>query len=239
MIIEHPIEWDDVKVARLWDHYARSNVPYFSDLHGGDVLRMSGISLSRPLSVLDFGCGPGFIWDHLRRMGSAWLYTGVDFSEKSVEHVRRRAEGDPHFAGADKIDGLPTAHKRHSFDVLLLLEVVEHLNDEHLHATLTEAVRLLKPGGLLVISTPNDEDLSQATRFCPQCGVLFHEWQHVRSWSERSLVEHLQGYGFSARRVRALNLSMLGPLRGLADRLLGLIRRHRPKPHLVAVFEKA
>lgn len=240
MFVEHPIDWDDTKVARLWDYYAvNSQVPYFSELHGLDVLRQSNLPLSEPLSVIDFGCGPGFIWQHLKNSGSAWRYTGIDFSATSVEKLRKRADGDSNFVEARQVEGIPTPLEGGAYDVMLLLEVVEHLNDQHLDATFGEAARLVRRGGHLVISTPNDENLALTTKLCPECGAKFHEWQHVRSWSSDALVKHLAGFGFTPVRVLTLNLSMLGLMRGTADRLLALARRRRrAKPHMIVVFKR-
>jgi SAM-dependent methyltransferase len=237
-VTEHEIEWTDEQVSRLWDYYSRAcPVPYFSELYGGEILKQSGLPLDAALRVLDFGCGPGFLWDHLQRRGSNWAYTGVDFSADSVAKLRLKAEGNPRFAGAHEIETLPTPLADAQFDVVMILEVVEHLRDDYLDGTLREAARLLKKGGCLVVSTPNDEDLSQAIKFCPECGARFHEWQHVRSWTSDSLIRCLAGYGFEPRRIRKLNFGARGILRYAYHRLRRAVRSE-PEPHMLVVFQK-
>lgn len=238
----HTIDWDDAKVARLWNYYARTppfSDAYFSKVYGERLLLCSDLPLQKDLRVLDLGCGPGFMWDHLVGFRSRWHYTGLDFSADSVVELCAKAAGHPLFDGAETIRRLPSHLPAEHFDVVLLIEVVEHLRDDHLGSTLAEAARLLKVGGLLLITTPNDEDLSKATKFCPECGALFHEWQHVRSWTPSVLTARLTDNGFSVRLLKTLDLSqsgVRGKLVGLARTLLGHPRAH---PHLLAVFKKS
>jgi 2-polyprenyl-3-methyl-5-hydroxy-6-metoxy-1,4-benzoquinol methylase len=238
---EHEIEWDDIKISRLWDYYSRT--PAFSDVYfakafGHHILRHSGLPLGEPLEVLDFGCGPGFIWDHLHQLGARWRYTALDFSRDSVKKVIEKGKGDEHFKGAKHISSLPTDLPQTHFDIVLLLEVIEHLNDAYLDGTLAEVARLLKQGGLVIITTPNEEDLSKSKKLCPECGAIFHEWQHVRSWSVRSLTVRLKQYNFSLRMAKTLDFTaqeVLGKMRRIAKRL----RTGDPgNPHLIAVFQK-
>ena len=78
----HEINWDDEKISRLWNYYSRSSLisnMYFTNVFGKQILLNSGLPLDEKLNVLDFGCGPAFLWDHLRRMNANWFYTGLDF----------------------------------------------------------------------------------------------------------------------------------------------------------------
>ena len=244
---EHRIDWNDVTVSRLWNYYSRTAPQsglYFSKLFGDDILRATRLPLGDALRVLDFGSGPGFLWDHLQRMGSRWTYTGLDFSSDSVDALRRKAEGHACFGSALAVTGLPAELPASQFDAALMIEVVEHLDDARLGASLDEVSRLLKPGGALVITTPNEEDLAQSTKFCPDCGAIFHEWQHVRSWSVRGLANSVCPHGFQLRFAQALDFAARARLRRASPlrRLLHLVRsrfgRPAAQPHLIAVFER-
>lgn len=238
---EHRIEWDDAKVSRLWDYYSHTppySEMYFSKVHGDRILRRSGIPLHRSLEVLDFGCGPGFIWDHLVALGSKWLYTGLDFSPASVATVRQKAEGQRQFRGAHHVHRLPVNLDGGQFDVVLLIEVVEHLKDEYLDATLAESVRLLKRGGVAVITTPNEEDLARSTKICPECGAVFHEWQHVRTWSAQSLSARARRHGLEVRTARGLDFGAQGLLSQTTRLARRLLRGNPGTPHLLGVFYK-
>lgn len=241
------IEWTDSQVSRLWDYYARTppySEMFFASRFGRQLLRESGLPLRQPLEVLDFGCGPGYIWDHLRDMDAQWRYSALDFSQASVVEMQRRGAGHERFRGAMHVTSLPTALPAAGFDAVLLFEVVEHLNDVHLQATVQEATRLLKHGGMLVISTPNNEDLSQSHRFCPSCGAVFHQWQHVRSWNFETLARYLGAEGFIPAHHRTTDFEATE--RTLGSHLLAarrfvrsLLRRPAGDPHLIAVFRRS
>ena len=240
MFKQHDIEWDDAKIARLWDYYsAVESTPYFSDLHGGDLLKATGLPLSAPLRHLDFGCGNGYLWDHLKRMRASWRYTGIDFSAKSVETVQAKSLSDPHFEQAFQIRSLPTPLPAEGYDVVTIIEVVEHLNDDYLLTTLTEATRLLRPGGHLVISTPNSERLKDNHKFCPDCGSIFHEWQHVRSWTQHSLGDYVVKFGFAVERTVITNFGAVGLPRRAVALAKRLLDRNYKAPHMMMVFRKA
>lgn len=243
---EHEIEWDDKKVSRLWNYYSRTlpySEVYFSKVFGHHILRHSGLPLGEPLDVLDFGCGPGFIWDHLNKQGAHWRYTALDFSHDSVAKVIKKANGHENFKSAQHISSLPADLPGAHFDVVLLFEVVEHLNDAYLDGTLAEVARLLRQGGVVVITTPNEEDLSKSKKFCPECGAIFHEWQHVRSWGVGSLSAHLKQYGFSLRMAKTLDFTtqdftVQGVLRKIKQIARRLLTGDPGTPHMIAVFQK-
>ncbi len=241
MFHEHPIKWDDATVARLWNWYART-APfrdlYFARRFGDQILRASGLPAGEPLTVLDFGCGPGFLYDHVRGAGARWTYIGADFSADSARQLRERAGGDPQFGGAHHLTALPVPLPDASVDAAFLVEVVEHVEDDYLLPTLREMRRLLKPDGRLVISTPNGENLAASMRLCPECGAIFHEWQHVRSWNAGSLAACLRGEGFVAERLAAHDFFGSDPLRALFYAMRRAVKREA-RPHLLGVFRPA
>lgn len=103
----------------------------------------------RPGRLLDVGCGPGQLLEAARARG--WEATGVDPSPFSVE--RARALGFTAHEGMLEDLRLPAA----SFDALALLQVVEHVPDPR--PLLAECRRLLRPGGALLVATPNPASL--------------------------------------------------------------------------------
>jgi len=105
--------------------------------------------LRRPGSLLDVGFGPGFLLEAARRRG--WRSTGVDPSPFSVARARERGL-DVHQGLLEDLH-LPAG----SFDAITLMQVIEHVVDPH--ALLSECMRLLRPGGALVVATPNPVSL--------------------------------------------------------------------------------
>ena len=103
------------------------------------------------LRIADIGCGAGLVCEPLAARGAQVV--GVDAASKSIAAARLHA-ADSGLA-IDYRVGEPQAVLRdgETFDVLLLLEVVEHV--DHLQTFVRDASRKLKPGGLLLVSTIN------------------------------------------------------------------------------------
>jgi ubiquinone/menaquinone biosynthesis C-methylase UbiE len=98
--------------------------------------------------VLDAGCGSGY---GAAELSAAADVVGMDISAEAVQHARRTfSRPRVHFLqGA--CESLPFADT--SFDLVLAFEVIEHL--ERWQQLLTEARRVLRPSGALLVSTPN------------------------------------------------------------------------------------
>lgn len=103
------------------------------------------------LSILDIGCGGGLVSEPMARLGAK--VTGIDPAERNI------AVASIHAAESGlKIDYLATdaeavAASGRQFDIVLNLEVVEHVADLSLY--LKTCVQLVKPGGLMLVATIN------------------------------------------------------------------------------------
>jgi len=100
--------------------------------------------------VLDAGCGLGYGSELLLRAGAAEV-TGVDVAEAVVEAARARAPEGITFVQADLVGELGLSDGQ--FDLVVCFEVIEHLEERD--RAITEMRRVLAPGGLLVMSSPN------------------------------------------------------------------------------------
>jgi len=103
------------------------------------------------LSVLDIGCGGGLVAEPLARLGAK--VTGIDPGVETIAAAKTHAQG----AGLDIAYWAATAEEvavsGDMFDAVLLLEVVEHVPD--VPAFLKRIAPLVKPGGIMVLSTLN------------------------------------------------------------------------------------
>ena len=99
--------------------------------------------------VLDAGCGDGY-FAHLLRLAGGDV-TGVDYSARSIAFAKLLDE-TAHFEVANIAKlSFPDG----SFDVVFLIEVLEHLTPEERDLILKELSRVLKPGGKLIVSAPS------------------------------------------------------------------------------------
>jgi 2-polyprenyl-3-methyl-5-hydroxy-6-metoxy-1,4-benzoquinol methylase len=200
----HPVKWTRSKSARFWDYI--SSRPafreiYFSRLVGDSVVKLvkrNGARLKG--EILDFGCGPGYLVESLLRNGVA--AEGADFSADSVQLLRDRLAENALFRGAHVLDSIPSSLPSERYDVVFFVETIEHLLDEDLSDTIAEIRRILKPGGQIIVTTPNDEDLDKNECLCPDCGASFHRIQHVRQWTAESLTSYLRLRGFERVAIR-------------------------------------
>jgi ubiquinone/menaquinone biosynthesis C-methylase UbiE len=196
---EHEIEWTDEKVKRFWDFY--NNYPafedhWFSKAFGSAIVKFIQKFIPLRGNVLDYGIGKGHLAPHVLDNKKINLYA-IDFSAETVNNINKQFQGIENFKGCSLVQGFPSPFPENNFDVVMLIEAIEHLTDDYLNPTLKEAQRILKPGGVLVITTPNNEDLKSRNVMCPDCGCVFHRVQHVRSFTASALQDQVNKFGFS------------------------------------------
>ena len=108
--------------------------------------------------VLDLGSGEGFGSAILA--DSARSVSGIDIDERTVEHSRLNYESpNLDFRVASAVDLGDFADD--AFDAVVAFEVIEHVMEQE--RVLAEVARVLAPGGLLIVSTPERRAYSEAT----------------------------------------------------------------------------
>lgn len=197
---EHNIQWTDEKIERLWNYYSKNNSfkeNYFTKMVGEDLLARSQniVGNLNNKKIVDFGCGPGFLLDHLKKLRiKPKKYIGLDTSENSLNIIKRKKTDFE--KKTYNLKNLQDIALEKNIDLCFLLEVVEHLDDYQLSSTMKSIFTTLKPGGILILTTPNNETLQDSESFCPECGCIYHKWQHIRSWDEKNLKQLLLRNGF-------------------------------------------
>ena len=100
------------------------------------------------LEILDYGCGNGWLTKYLAPFGRI---TGIDLSDEGIRQASEMYPGH-RFIRAAYFDHFAESE---SFDAVVSQEVIEHISYEEQADYLSECHRLLRPGGQLVITTPN------------------------------------------------------------------------------------
>lgn len=234
------IVWTPEYVRRFWSYLGQSahaERAYFSS-HSGDALVelvKKHVPLTPDMRILDFGCGPGFLVERLVSRGLT--AEGLEFSDDSRRKTMARCERYPSFKGTTLADSLPSGLPAGTFNCVFLVEVIEHLLPQHIDDTFREIMRLLKPGGFIIVTTPHNEDLEAAKTMCPGCGLVFHPWQHVGSFTVPGLSAMLAGHGATKKYAAATTIGA-APLSGLARFARRLLGRTALAPHLVYIGQK-
>jgi SAM-dependent methyltransferase len=185
------LSWTPALVNRFWDAVAESRLGElsFGKLAGPYVLMAAKRYLRRGGRHLDFGAGDGHFARHLVNDGfPTAAFEPSPSRQAAIAENIRNSTGFLGCIGPD-YEGPP-------FDVIFMLEVIEHILEEALPAVFKLLDRLLAHDGLLIITVPNREDLDLAAAVDPRDKVVFHRWQHVRSVSAESLTEVLSRFGF-------------------------------------------
>lgn len=186
-----------------------------------EALALLRRSLPRGARVLDVGCGAGGFLHRAKAAG--FSVTGVDFNAERAAALSAR--GFEVFRGS-----LPDYGRRGSasaFDAITMFEIIEHLDD--LSAWLDAAKSLLKPGGLLIVGTPNrDRRFDQFQG--PGLEDVDNPPHHLTRWSASALTRALARAGFDVEECRPLPyprpllaLMLRNTIRlGLATKALGV-----------------
>lgn len=105
-------------------------------------------------TVADVGCGDGRFVLELQRRFPQKRVVGIDYSERAIRFARA-FNPDNEFIVSDLLSD-ESLQAAHSFDVVTLIEVLEHIPPEDARRFIERTAELLKPGGLIIITVPSD-----------------------------------------------------------------------------------
>jgi len=154
------------------------------------------------LDALELGCGPGYFTRMLR--ARHWKPTCVDLEP---EHLACAAEAAEATLCGDALAVIATLDERR-FGLVLALEIIEHMPREVGEQLLAQAFRVLRPGGFLVLSTPNRWSLEGLAGYYIEEKLRRRErWQawdptHQYVYSSREMLALVRRSGFSVEAVR-------------------------------------
>ncbi|HSJ16026.1 MAG TPA: methyltransferase domain-containing protein [Longimicrobiales bacterium] len=146
--------------------------------------------------LLDVGCGMGTFAVEAARRGA--IAVGLDPAPAAVAAARRVAAAEQAPAAFIRGDAAALPLAGASMDVMLAADVTEHLDDETLRRVLREAARVLRPGGTLVLYTPEQSHLFERLR---ERGVLDPDPSHIGVRSAAELVSAARAAGLRVERT--------------------------------------
>lgn len=158
--------------------------PSHFDARYGPLLALLREKVDAPGSMLEVGAGAGFFLKAAERAG--WDVTGLEISAEAVSFARQELGLNVLNMPAEQLDGLDL------YDAVVMLDVIEHLFEPH--QVLEHVRRVLRPGGVLMVSTPNLNALSRIA-LGPSWAVL-SPGEHLYYLTEKTLRAILEVTGF-------------------------------------------
>lgn len=158
------------------------------------------------LSILDIGCGGGLVCEPMARLGAD--VTGIDADRNAINVAQVHADDmglDIRYVGGAAED------LKETFDVVLALEIVEHVSD--VDAFVQNCARLCKPGGIVIFSTLNRTAKSFILGKMAAEYILgwvpkgTHDWKKFLKPSE--LAQSIRNAGMDAQAIDGFYLDML------------------------------
>ena len=182
---------------------------------------LAGISVLAEIAFAKFAAGPlvDIVQPYLRKSDIVLDYGGGDNLYLVRELLGRGYEvgcvepnSEIERRNSDLIQftnfrGAVRELERGTYDCVFFSEVIEHLDDADCEKAMLAISDCLKPGGLLVVTTPDNEDLVLASRYCPRCRHLFHPWGHIKSFTAGGLERVLAEHGFSCEELHSVDFS--------------------------------
>ena len=204
------------QVAKHWDHTSKSGYEEFNaktvsyGRRFTDAIDMIEASLAARIPedarLIDVGCGTGngLLIFH-ERFGVSGV--GVDVSDGMLDIARAKMAGRNLPIEVHQVDGESLPFDDNMFDAGISFEVLEHTPNPAL--LLSELARVVKPGGTVVVSTPNT--LWEPVHwFAAKTGLHHSEGPH-RDVSRREIIEGLRAAGLRVVDERTTVLVPAGP----------------------------
>jgi SAM-dependent methyltransferase len=142
--------------------------------------------------VLDAGSGFGQYTYYMMKLSKLWIITGVDVKTEQIRDCNDfikliRKENQVNFKVAD----LTSINEQETYNLILCVDVMEHIENDV--QVFRNFIKVLKPGGVVIISTPSDQGGSDVHDDTPESFIE----EHVRDgYNPVEIEEKLRSAGF-------------------------------------------
>tara|TARA_Y100000389_G_scaffold153710_1_gene154029 strand:+ start:152 stop:865 length:714 start_codon:yes stop_codon:yes gene_type:complete len=137
-------------------------------------------------SHLDIACGPGtFIGKYLNEKSEGW-----DVSSEQINYAKQEyAWNKENFKIVDSKNGLKSNKK---FDVITILEFIEHISPEEVLSSLDDVFSMLNDGGKIILTTPNYSGLwLLIEKMVSLFGPVDYKDQHINRYTKKRVMAEL------------------------------------------------
>jgi len=180
------ILWEERQLKRATDETYKANRRRLETVVSA-IGRLMGPRARADVKILNIGAGDARLEGMLLERGyDAHL---LDPTRSIIDFVRERYGLGESKARCGWSQDIP--FESDMFDVVVMTEVVEHLDADTMRATFTQVRRVLKPGGYFVGTVPDNEDLATNSYRCLHCGEVSHRVGHEQSFTTTTMREAL------------------------------------------------
>lgn len=134
----------------------------------------------QPGNILEIGIGKGDLALKISDFNFIESYTGIDISEEGISIAQKRIKNSKFSFLVGDCTDLPLQGK---YDLIIFSEVIEHIEEKQ--KALNEIFRVLKPGGYLLLTTPNPDSVSY---FLPKLG---RRLKHRENYGSNQIINKL------------------------------------------------
>jgi 2-polyprenyl-3-methyl-5-hydroxy-6-metoxy-1,4-benzoquinol methylase len=148
--------------------------------------------------VLDVGCGDGRLIEILKySCPPDWRYAGIDWNEDAIHVLIRRGD----LGRSGDVSTMELTDWEGRFDLIVMHQLIEHVHDPRL--LLSKMGRLLKPGGIISIETPDVEswDFKLLHR---RYWSVYHIPRHFYIFNKNNFTEMANALGFEVLSTKSL-----------------------------------
>lgn len=187
-------EIKNINSSKFWDKIFRNKIFNFTNDKITDKKYSEIIKVVKKIGgkMLDVGIGSGsFERKILKRKIENLSFYGVDISKVSIDEVIKNIPGTFVNSSIYKIP-----FKSNFFDIVICLEVLEHIPPSKVFAALKEIRRICREGGLLVVSVPLNEELEKLIK------TSQNPSGHVRVYSPNLIKSELEISGFQIFKIK-------------------------------------
>jgi len=188
----------DVKEYEQYRRYFRANYQRF-------------LPADRHASIVDVGCGLGHCLYYLQSEGYT-QFVALDVCAEALEECIARGLVPRERAVQAEAGEYLEAHP-HTFDVIIMNDVIEHITKEAVLPLLTSVRRALRPGGVAIIKTLN------ASQPLLGCGSRYIDFTHTLLFTEESLRYVCVKAGFAQTAIYPQNIWVFNPVVNVIGRM--------------------
>lgn len=165
--------------------------------------------------ILELGCGMGQFYYFCSDCGYL-NYKGIDASYENIDFIKNRFGTDADVSTGDIFTFLEK-EKNNNYEVVILNDVIEHLNKNEVFEVLDGVNRLLVDNGVFLIKTPN-----MANPYVNTAG-RYIDFTHEIGFTEKSMVQILRATGYRDINIVGTDIYVFNPVISIIAKLFSKI----------------